>query len=295
MDQKDDLTEAIVHTLTYFAYFSYAPSHDELFIYLSIKTTKKKLTESLKELSDRKIIYTGSLSYTLPPYGIFTKEKPVRHQYSKDKLTKLTWFLKLAKYIPWILLVGVSGSISMMHAEKNDDIDLFVISSKNRLWLARCACLLLASLLRMRRKRLSRKIKDCICLNLFFDETELTVPFEKRNEYIVHEILQMKPLLSKDHAYERFLWANRWIKDLFPNVSIPLVKVSHKDNRGRGFFDLIEVIVATIQQYLVRRHRTSERIEKRQLWFFPRDVENRLKKSVPITQWKPSKDSDQKT
>jgi len=189
---------------------------------------------------------------------------------------------------PQIKLIGLSGSMAMMNAGYDDDIDLFIITAKNRLFSGRFIALLLGQVLGIRRKRQStaRKslrvgFKDKVCLNLFFDENDLTVPEHKKNLYIAHEILQMKPLINKNQTYERFLEANKWIYDLFPNAKITnKLQIANRSRSLLGIWnfvgDVVEWLLKQAQLILINHHRTTEIITNTQLWFFPDDFEGKL-------------------
>ena len=185
----------IKKVIRYFSNFDYFPSFNEIYTFLPIKTTKIKLK--------------GKLKYSIGEYSMKKCQmSTVKCQNSKNKLRKIRLYIKLLAKFPQIKLIGLSGTVAMMNAKKNDDIDLFIITSKDRLWTGRFIAVILTQILGLKRKRGAKKAKDKICLNLFFDESKLLVPDFKKTEYVAHEILQMKPLINKDRTYERFLRAN---------------------------------------------------------------------------------------
>jgi len=145
------------------------------------------------------------------------------------------------------------------------------------------------------------RVKNKVCLNLFFDESNLQVPKYKQTEYVAHEVLQMKPLISKDQVYERFLKANEWVFGFFPNAEKTSAKFKVQNsklqfkiqNYPKNFklltlifnfslliFNLlaegIETLIKNLQLMLINRHKTSEIITDTQLWFFPDDYELKI-------------------
>jgi len=115
---------AIKKVLKYFSFFAYYPTFDELYTFLPIKIDKKKL------------------KYTPPQYSIPTSPRlrgASKYKISKKKLEnwKFKTYIKLLSLAPQIKLVGLSGSISMMNATENDDIDLFIITAKSRFRLGK--------------------------------------------------------------------------------------------------------------------------------------------------------------
>ncbi len=194
--------KSIAKVLKYFSIFGYRPTLDELYTFLPIKVDKNKL------------------KYTPVEYSI-------RRKISQKKLNNWRFrvYIKLISLFPQIKLVGLSGSISMMNAREDDDIDLFIITEKNRLFTGRLIVVALAQILGLRRTRNNLAMKqfnngfaDKVCLNLFFDERNLKVPKFKQTLFVGHEVLQMKPIIVKGDIYERFLKANRWVFRLFPNA-----------------------------------------------------------------------------
>jgi hypothetical protein len=247
-------------------------------------------------------------------------------------LTKLSNFrfrlyIKLLSLFPQIQLIGLSGTLAMMNADINDDIDLFIITARNRLFTGRIIAIVIGYLLFVKRERLNNVIarspersrrttkqsplmmrlprpfgarndnifKDKVCLNLFFDESNLKIPKRKQTEYVAHEVLQMKPIINKNSAYERFLAANRWVEKIFPNVSqifnsqfsvfneFSNLKIKNlnlienfKLKISNYLGDWIESLLKNLQLHFINRHRTTEIITSSQLWFFPDDFEKRI-------------------
>jgi len=259
---------------------------DEVYTFFPIKISKK------------------SLKYTPPQYSIGRKV-------SKRKLQNWPYrsYIKLLSLFPQIKLVGLSGSISMMNASEEDDIDLFIITAKNRLFTGRFIALVLAQILRLRRSRDSAKQflshesltsasrgplesekiafasshqhKNKVCLNLFFDESNLKVPKFKQTEFVGHEVLQMKPIIIKSNIYERFLKANEWVFRLFPNATPPVIPVKTGIQSKITLFIIIsnkvEQTLKSFQLYFINKHKTTEIITSSQLWFHPDDFGKKIK------------------
>ena len=136
MDKK------LASTIKYFAFFGYFPSFDDVYTFYPIKVSKIKLKKRYRAYKD-----------TVGEYGIrMTNDK---YQISKRKLKNWRFraYIKLLSIFPQIKLIGLSGSISMMNAKKDDDIDLFVITAKKRLFTGRFISLFLAQIFGLRRSR----------------------------------------------------------------------------------------------------------------------------------------------
>src|SRR3990167_3587993 len=293
------MQKEILRVFEYFYFFSYPINFKTIKKYLGVKVNDKKLKKEVERLVKLKKITFKRNLYTLGEYNKNKLEiRNSKFEISKKKLNNLRFrsYLKLISMFPQIQLVGLSGSAAMNNAKENDDIDLFIIASVNRIWTTRLICLIIATFFGVKRSRLEKNVSNKVCLNLFFDKKNIEIPNFKRNYYIAHEIIQLKPLINKNYMYEIFLYRNRWVCDIFPNVEVPtsspqLVPRSSKDEVGkRGssesrfpirsgmtcVLDFIENFIKKIQLYLINKHKTKEIITDTQLWFFPDDFEEKL-------------------
>ena len=139
----------------------------------------------------------------------------------------------------------------------------------------------------LKRKKGLQKAPNKVCLNLFFDESNLVVLESKKTEFVAHEVLQMKPIINKGNAYERFLKANEWVFMLFPNAKSKVKnqksKFKFKSEKCFKNFKLltltsnfIESIFKKAQLFMINRHRTTEIVTSTQLWFHPVDFGNKI-------------------
>lgn len=279
--------------IKYFSFFDYAPDFAEIYRFLPVAATTIKVQRSLEKLIKEKRLSEKGKRYTPGEYQYKLKEQRTRYRSSQQKLGKIKPYLNLLKVFPQVKFVGLSGSLAMLNAKKNDDIDLFVITDQNRLWTGRLICLLLATFFG-RRTFNDQHSNDKLCLNLFFDSLKMEIRTKKRSFYVAHEVLQLKPLLNKDHTYERFLAANNWVFRLFPNAQAQSINRGLTYNLlgiGKGarsaelpsshqklhvFASLLENLLKKLQFYLINRHKTTEIITDTQLWFFPDDFETKI-------------------
>ena len=210
----------------YFAIFGYFPKFEDIYTFFPVKISKKQLKKQIKANN-----YTvGEYSNIRNPQSAIKQLKNYELRITNSKKKLENWrfraYIKLISIFPQIKLIGLSGSISMMNADKDDDIDLFVITGKNRLFTARFVAITIAFIMGLKRALGQDKAVDKVCLNLFFDEENLSVPKFKKTLFVAHEILQMKPLINKNKVYERFLAANNWVFKLFPNAKSQII--NHK-------------------------------------------------------------------
>ncbi len=266
---------------SYFAQFRYEPEPEEIHAFFPRKIVRKNIDSLLAR--HRKNTPQG--------YIQTERQKRKRADISIQKIQRLRWYFEGLSRLRCIQYVGLSGSTALLHASEADDVDLFIITAKNRIWTARAVANLLALSFGMKRGRDALKAKDRVCLNLFFSENGLTIPEERRSEYMGHEVLQTVPIIDVNHTYRRFLQQNRWVTKFFPNVHVDsylphkaqMVPVRWRIVRKKtsSLLDgLTEHIWRRLQLMYMKKPKGDERIEQNQLWFHPRDYQKQVRRRV---------------
>ncbi len=292
--REKSVNKEIMKVLGYFSLFHYAPSDAQIRMFLPIKVSKEGLRESLDRLVARKKLLSmdmgmplGSI-YTMGGHSIFLKKRIVRKAQTEKKINALKTYSHILYISPWIKMVGISGSCAMENAKVGDDVDFFIITAKNRLWLARIWAIVAAKILDVHRSRKDRHVSDKACLNMFFDEQDLIIPESKQNLYTAHEVVQMSYIDMREGAYyhRQFMQSNSWIRSYFANFNIPrkrkyTVSETTKKNLSMGIIGgVFEHLAKVVQKSIMSGHITHEIITETQLWFFPKDFEKKIMKKV---------------
>lgn len=288
------MRKQLLTVLNYFAYFSYAPSFWELYVFFPTKIDRKRLQIFLdEEVKLKKIVklsknYDFRLSnqpffglnfepefpkYTLPQYSIKINKKLKYKNLNSDFWTVKTVqvYLHILKHFSSVLFVGITGKSAMKGFQKNDDLDLFFITKKNMLWTTRFFVVFFAKILRIH-------TSTGVCLNLFFDESDVCISKQKQNSYIAHEILQMRPIINKTDMYQKFLTKNKWIYQYFPNAKSRFKCNFNIVRSSYSVYKNIDHIFKLIQLPIIIRNNTALSISDTQLWLFKKDFEKKLKR-----------------
>lgn len=193
---------------------------------------------------------------------------------SKKKLEIAKKAAAVLSLLPSIKLLGVSGSVGMENARKDDDIDLFIVTAVDTLWITRLLCILLLKLAGFKIRRSGDKhVQDKLCLNLWVDEANLD--FGARQDiYTAHEITQLKVLLDRDATYQKLLGHNPWVKEFFPNARR---RLSLKKSAGWGNLKKFVIRILrflnfpsfVLQFYYMSGKKTCEGIGRGRAFFHP--------------------------
>jgi len=137
-----------------------------------------------------------------------------RETFAKEKIGKAK---KLAKLIgnnfKDILFLGITGSVAAGYPRKNDDIDLIIITKKDKLWLVRLRLRFFILINRIPHRKFGKKEKkDDFCFNLWIDEDSLCLSKNKQNLKNGVDLILIRPLINKNKIYERFISTNSWAK-----------------------------------------------------------------------------------
>lgn len=280
---SNEWQEAILNTLIYHNIFNYPLTEKEIWRFLLLNSRRKvqsqklefKIKNYLKELEAKKKIFRKDKFYFLPGRLKIVALRKKRKQYSREKIKIAQKTVKIIRFIPWLRMVAISGALAMKNTDKKDDIDFFIITAQNRLWLTRLFLIVILEILGKRRKAGQIKVKDKICLNMFLDESSLSLPLKKRNLFTAHEIVQLKPIFNRRQSYEKFLQVNWWLKKYLANgVRIKRERLKFKIKKPPAkslIFDFLEKKAYKMQFKYMKSKITTESVSLHFAFFHPKD------------------------
>lgn len=184
----------------------------------------KKIDRDLLKKTLDTLCKNGSVIYAKGYYCLAGKKKIINKRLDRTKniqkkLKIANTVSKILSYIPTVYFIGLTGRLSHLDAEKDDDIDMIFITRKKTIWITRLILLSVLEYLNVRRVWNDKKPSNKICPNLILDETALLWPKGKRDIYTAHEIVNIYPLYDKNNIFQKFLKKNNWITRYYPNLS----------------------------------------------------------------------------
>ena len=217
------MNSSILKTLLYFDMFNYPLTKEEILQFSESKISAIELDTYLNYLLHENKIWKLDSFYSLQNNNNLIQRRKDGNERAFRYLNKAASIVKTLSQFPYVRAIGVSGSVSKYFADENADIDYFVITYPNRLWIARTFMHLYKKL---------PFVKDrnrFYCMNYFVDESQLEI--EEKNIYTATELVTMIPMYGNG-SIENFYDANQWAFSFFPNFQFrdEHYKINPKDN-----------------------------------------------------------------
>jgi len=203
-------------TLIYFDIFDFPLTRLELEKWTYYDNEINSITESANLIGEKYGFYF------LKGRERVIRERLDRYQIAERKFKKAIKIAKIFRWIPLIKLIAVCNRLGYSNAQDDSDIDLFIITQKNRIWLTRFLTVGFLSLFNLRPK--GDITRDKFCLTFFVSEGNLNLekillPKEKglSDIHFIYWLSQFVPIYEKDKMWSKFTQANSWIKKYLPN------------------------------------------------------------------------------
>jgi len=148
-----------------------------------------------------------------------------REEMSAAKLQSATSFAGLLnRLVPFVRTIAVTGSVAYGSAEKWDDIDLFVVTERKRLWLSTALMLLQIRLHKILKIRPAHLLQFCMSYvhdeEAFADESRRS----RTNALFARELLKAKPVAGSAR-YRKMLEENEWVSEYYSTSYLQKLKL----------------------------------------------------------------------
>ena len=228
------ISRNILQTLGYFDAFDYPLKKRELFLFLPCSCDTLEFENALQILLNDSIIYRLGDFYSLQNNYSIVHRRIKGNEKAKELLITANKVAAFLSKFPFVQGVAVSGSLSKNFADERSDIDLFIITKANRLWISRTILHLFKKLTFLFNKQ------NYFCMNYFIDEQKLEIA--EKNVYTATEVATLMPLYGSS-AFQAFFAANTWTMDFLPNN---YMRISSAKNIPEPFFKRIEEAILNI-------------------------------------------------
>ncbi len=219
----NDLEKSILKTLAFFDVFSYPLTAEEIFKWLYRPNDSYTLLAVKKALKDSQNL-KGELSLTEAFYSLKGREytayiRKKNNNIAERKFYKAIRMIKMYRLIPFVRMVAVCNTLAYSNAREGSDIDLFIITRRGQIWLARFFTILLVKFLGKRPNEEDHT--DTFCLSFFVDEDHLNIEkinIHGKDIYTPYWVAQLMPIYDPDGLYGKFIEENKWYRKYLPNA-----------------------------------------------------------------------------
>ena len=168
---------------------------------------------------------------------------------------KVANYSSIFSYIPGISCICICNSLAMNACHEWSDIDLFVITKKNRLWTARIFLTLVLAIKGERKTKNQHAGKFCLSFFITEDALSLKSIALKNDIYLSYWIQTLKPVINRSRCFQRFMEENSkwlefftsplWLRDISPFVegeNYPSLPFNLKGRVGDGMEFLLKTL-----------------------------------------------------
>lgn len=202
----DCLAEGIRRTLAYADLFRYPLAAHEVHRYLHDPGTGGEQVQVALLAGIDGVAAEGGYYAPSGRSGLAGRRRS-RRLASASLSTRARGYGLLLKHLPYVRMVGLTGSLAMRYPARRSDIDLMIVTAPGRVWLCRAAVVAVVRLVGLG--------GDVLCPNYLVAEDALAL--DDVTIYDAHELAQMLPLYGRE-AYLRLWAANRRVQSLLPNA-----------------------------------------------------------------------------
>lgn len=195
-------------TLLYFSIFNHPLKKDEIYTFSSVED-KVILETELSHLIKNKVIFKIDDFYLCSEKDSFVRKRVHGNKMANDIFPKAKRISKFIAKFPFVKGVGISGSLSKGYHDENSDIDFFIITAPERLWVAR-------TLLVLYKKVFLLNSRKYFCVNYFIASDSLEI--SEKNKFTATELITLIPMFGKE-TFNSFYSKNLWVEEYFPNYN----------------------------------------------------------------------------
>jgi hypothetical protein len=201
----------ILSTLKYFGLFRFPLLPEEIHRFHPLKCTKTGIETSLEAMTAAGSVHRSAEGfYSIDELPGWSAERNIGTQKAHRLLSRSGQFTRIISRFPFVRAVAISGSLSKYYAGEDADIDYFIITGANRLWIAR-------SLLHLFKKlTFLTGHQHFFCMNYFIDTEALETT--DTNLYTAIELVTLIPVYHHE-LIARLKAVNAWTGGYLPNAT----------------------------------------------------------------------------
>lgn len=222
LGEELEIARSILKTLIYFDIFAHPLLSDEILHYCSYpKIRAEECNRILTYLKSNNLLSFHGGFYYLGNDVSKIKNRIEYNRLASNRMKTARRYASLISNFPYVRAVFISGSLSKHVMKPDSDIDFFIITKPNRLWICR-------AFLTFFKKVFLGNSHHNFCINYFIDSESLEIL--DKNIFTATEIAFLLPMYNYT-LYREFMTANQWYRSEYPNIS-----ERDEDNKIKSFY-----------------------------------------------------------
>lgn len=214
--------------MLYYDIFSYPLTLEEIHNYLGTNhIANEDLKSELSNLCKIGFVFERQKYYMLEDNELLINKRLEGNRLAEKKMKTAIKISRFISKFPFIRAVMLSGSISKGYMEADADIDYFIVTHPNRVWLSRLLLMTFKKIFLLNSKKI-------FCINYLVDSEKLEI--EEKNIFTATELITLVPTYGLE-LYDELYDKNIWIKQYYPNF--PKRNTQDILNSNDGFFKSI--------------------------------------------------------
>lgn len=209
--------------MAYFDIFQYPLAIEDVCWYLETEASQEDVRQEIEALVREGRLFRSGPFYSLQNDPALATRRLRGEAHADEMLVIANRGARLLYQFPFVLGVCISGSLSKRCADEKADIDYFIVTRSNRVWIARTLLHLFKKLTYLRGRQ------HRYCMNYFVDEEALEI--KEKNIFTAIELLTLMPVCGNG-GLTRFFRANEWTSQYLPhyNDRLRMTQVEHRSS-----------------------------------------------------------------
>lgn len=211
---ENDFQKFVLSTLAFFDVLDFAPTSAEIHEFLYRGSCELRNIQGFLKSSP---YFISNGKY----FALKNREELLALRETKKAESERLWrkakrWRFLFKILPFVKSVAVCNNLALNNATEKSDIDLFIITKRNRMFLARLIATAILHSLRLRRH--GRKIAGRFCLSFWLSEDKMdfeSLQIDKEDIYLAFWMKSLKPITGYE-IFKKFMQINcKWLSGYF--------------------------------------------------------------------------------
>jgi len=201
----------ILKTLGYFDLFQYPLTRAEIRLFHGEEIPHSEIDAALEQLLEEKIVFRLEEFYSLQTDFVLAERRRSGNALAASQMKTAGRVARFLSKFPYVKGIAVSGSLSKNFATQKTDIDFFIVTEANRLWIARTFMHLYKKITFLTGRQ------HWYCMNYYVDVESMEI--KEKNVFTAMESVTLLPMQGKK-AMDDFMTDNDWVVGYFPSKKI---------------------------------------------------------------------------